>query len=982
MLPLLLVLLAHDTTGYWQQSVRYRITAHLDEATGVLTGEARITYINRSPDTLQDFYVHQHLNAFRPASRWAMADSAEGRDRYQHMRDPDYAFERITRADVMGAPGRPDYPYAPDSTIAHWALPRPLAPGDSLTADIVWQARLSTLPRRQGRQGRRFDFAEWYPEVVVYDRYGWEDHPLYPAGEFYGEFATFDVTLDLPADQVIGATGVPICGDPGWEAARANPEEPVDYQRTFYADAPPAECPPADPGGKTVRFYAEQVHDFAFSLNPQYIYELGRYGTVAVHVLYQPGDGPTWGHGVVVARTVAVLAWLDTLFGHDEWPQLSSVHRIEGGGSQFPMTEMIGSPSLGLIAHETGHQYLMGQLANNEWREGWMDEGFTSFQEGWFLEHHGAPPTYDRLEPEVLWLDLHGWSEPVSTVSERFRDFDTYNVMIYAKAQLFFEELRYVVGDEVLHRILRTYFARWKLKHVDEDAFREVCEEVSRQDLKWLFAEWLHATPLFDYRLQAVERHRLPDGRWRTRVTIERLGDGWMPVEIGDRDTIYAVATGQPAREEVEFTSARRPGRLTLDPRERTHDWNLLDSHEGRPLVGRAMWEVRVDDPTRETATRDRLVTGWMPVVWSNDFGGVTLGVRERSNYFASYDQTMVLATVATAGTAANRVGGYVRIRDPILGSTPSPRVETTIAAWNLEGRAGAAIDWDHSLRQHLGFGPDPHVGFKIMWMATTDMAYLDPRLWDDAGTIEAGPWAATTIVRGPESDPTVVRLNAAGTLGGVYQNPGTGLTTPTRYDVADYLRLTGAASVRAPLWAGTELGVRVFAGAYVGNTVPIEQRRIMVAGANPYDVFPDPLLESAGALLVRPGLYYQAPGDGNLRAFRPDLGGRWAVTANGELTHTVLRRSAGVVRTVAVEVFGDIGLVDSLAVAAVEATSGSATLEDVGVGVVSAQRFRDLSWTMRVELPLEMNLWALAADSAPNSRWALRWLVSLSPSF
>src|SRR6266571_4564366 len=123
-------------SAYWQQRVAYEIIASLDEASGMLSGNVRISYVNQSPDTLRDFYVHQYLNAFRPGSRWAAADSAEGRVRFQHMKDPDYAFERITAALVMGEPRAPDYPYAPDSTIAHWRLLRALAPGDSCVVDV------------------------------------------------------------------------------------------------------------------------------------------------------------------------------------------------------------------------------------------------------------------------------------------------------------------------------------------------------------------------------------------------------------------------------------------------------------------------------------------------------------------------------------------------------------------------------------------------------------------------------------------------------------------------------------------------------------------------------------------------------------------------------------------------------------------------------------------------------------------------------
>src|SRR3989454_6017926 len=138
---------------YWQQQVAYVISAALDEPSGVLTGHVRIGYVNRSPDTLHDCFVHQYLNAFRPGSRWAAADLAEGRVRFQHLADPDYAFERITRATVMGRAIAPDYPYAPDSTVAHWTLPRPLAPGDSMMVEIEWRGRRSPPPRRPGGGG-------------------------------------------------------------------------------------------------------------------------------------------------------------------------------------------------------------------------------------------------------------------------------------------------------------------------------------------------------------------------------------------------------------------------------------------------------------------------------------------------------------------------------------------------------------------------------------------------------------------------------------------------------------------------------------------------------------------------------------------------------------------------------------------------------------------------------------------------------------
>ena len=954
---------AVDST-YWQQRVAYEIVASLDEPSGVLSGNVRISYVNHSPDTLRDFYVHQYLNAFRPGSRWAAADSAEHRVRFQHMRDPDYAFERITQ----GSLGKPDYPYAPDSTIAHWRLPRALAPGDSMQVTIAWQARPSTLPRRQGRRGRRFDFAQWYPKVVVYDRYGWEDHPLYPGGEFYGEFASYDVSLDLAADQVIGATGVPVEGDPGWEKAAVG-GGPVDYQRDYYHAPRTAHTCTAAQGRKCVRFFADSVHHFAFSLNPDYRYEQGRYKDVAVHVLYQPGDSATWGKGIAVRNTVFALGWLDSLYGKFAWPQITNVHRIEGGGTEFPMMIMDGSAGLGLIVHELGHNYTMGILANNEWREGYLDEGFTSFQTDWFFEAHGQPSQYGEAEAYILGWDLDRWSEPVSMVSERYRDFETYNTMIYEKGALFYEQLRYVVGDDAMREILRTYYARWRLKHVDEAAFRTVAEEVSHQDLKWLFGQWLHGTPLIDYKLKTVKRRQLADGRWLTAVTIDRLGDGWMPVEIGDKDTIYARSTGQPERERVEFVSAKKPGRLILDPRLRAHDWNALNNREKRGFFGnRALNTTRIDNPTKNPVRRDGTVTGLLPLLWYNDYGGVTGAVRARSNYLGRFDKNLAVASYGFDPDATRRYGWYFKSGNPV--SHAMPRTEASLATWSVEGRTGIALHADRSLRQHLTFSPDTHVGVDAIWMAVSDLGYVDRRLWDDAGTIEGGPWVSVT-----SGDRNRLWRARASVRGGVlYRNPGPGVQSATHYDVEGFARATAEVSVRTPLF-----GVRLFGGTYLAQTPPPLQRRIMLSGADPYETFSNPLLRSRGALFVRPDFHYQSPGDANLRGFNPNLGGRWALAANIEGT-----KNLGLPLGATAEAFLDAGIVDRRIVPPSPSTQAFTTLYDGGVGLVLHPHINDLAWTMRFELPLVVNRWTYAADgnARTDGRLHFRWQVSLEPSF
>ena len=571
MLHLLLLAASLQTapdTAYFQQGVAYRIEARLDERAQQLDGRLQLHYRNESKRQLDTLWFHLHLNAFRPGSRWAERDQQQSRERFQNLRDPDYAYERVTRIDAAGRRVVPSFPIAPDSTVMAVPLPRPLGPGDTITLAMDWQARTSTTPRRQGRRGRHWDFAQWYPRIAVFDRDGWQVQPLLPQGEFYGEFADYDVTLDLAADQVVGATGVPVEGDPGWERAAAVPGTRPMYQREAYTPRPAARLGllPASPGNgrKHVRWRAVDVHHFAWTTSPDYRYEGGARDEVAIHVLYQPGD-TTWDEGVAVSRTADMLAWYDTIFGKFAWPQITNVHRIEGGGTEFPMMMMNGSAGAGLIMHEGGHNYAHGILANNEWREGWLDEGFVSFLTSWSAEARGQRGGWERSLQSIRQLEQAGQAQPVDLPGAEYRNERVYSAMTYTKAELVFRMLRDVMGETDLRAALRRYYQVNRLHHVREEDLLAALEEFHPEGLDWFFHQWLHTTATLDFSLGEIAARQRADGRWDVAIEVKRQGDAWMPVTVQVGSGRYRL-TSMDARQWLPLVLPERPAEVVIDP--------------------------------------------------------------------------------------------------------------------------------------------------------------------------------------------------------------------------------------------------------------------------------------------------------------------------------------------------------------------------------------------------------------------------------
>jgi hypothetical protein len=1004
-----------DTIGYWQQNVHYQIVATLDEAQTKLRADGVLTYTNNSPDTLREMYFHQYLNAFRPESKWSEVDEHENRVRFQNLTEPNYGYERFTQAPVVnGVPVIVDYPGSPDSTVVHLRLPTPLAPHDSVRIRFVWDARPSTVTRRQGRRGRTWDFAQWFPKVAVYDRGKWEPNAFIPAGELYGEYGTYDVTMVVRDDQIIASTGVPVSGDPGW--SRVSRTGAPRLAQNAYGELPPVDAV-VPSGYRSVRFVANNVHHFAWSASPDYRYEGGVYvrevpahthfptwDTVSVNVLYKPGDDTTWGGGRAVERTMFALKWLESIWGPYAYPQVTNVHRLDPGGTEFPMMIMDGSASQGLILHELGHIFTYGILGNNEWRSGWLDEGLTDYQTYWAQkltpqERIGLVPEPPRL-PEGYrvdavtipksdttylpeWrLEVLGRAQPLATTSADFSEFGIYNEMFYDRARLMYGQLRDVMGDSLFLQFFHDYYDRWALKHVDERAMRAAAARAYGRDLGWFFDQWVHGTGLMDYSLTAYNVST--DGStWHTTARVLRRGELRHPMPVGVlTKSGWTIARADPTHDnqDVLITTNEAPIRVELDPYHLTWDWDWRNNHLSTFLITVREPRITYNWPYLDQSDRSHTIVALAPAGWYTGPQGVVLGVRAKTNYLSmvdDHDGGIAIATKAPRGpgghqpSVVTRAQLWARAKNLYLPGVDRPLMGLGGAFNYLDGLLKVDLfkNWDLS---PFIFAPGPAISAKVYGTveAPTDSILL-PEQWSNAALLEAGASGSYRTTMTADSEYAIFR----GSLGaGAATRSGVSRTTNDLAYGGVYMRAEASVGVVRSL-AGTasQLRVRLYGGA--AQNAP-NQRMVYASTQDPFETFTNDLFRPRDALLKQDGINYLPLGGAGLRGYRIDtpLDGVGAV--NGELVQRLgTAHGKWGSATFLFSVFGDAGLVSSKALE----LSGT-PLTDAGAGLIARGRLYDRDVHIRLDAPVLVNYTGLAGGGGlgGNGSFAPRWVITV----
>ena len=707
--------------GYWQQDIYVNLEASLDDSLNTIDGKENLVYYNNSPDTLHELYFHLYQNAFQPGSY--LDDQYKDNKVITNFGH----YEKQGLGTTVSSCIEDGNAVAPeiDNTMMRIKLKKPLVPNASVNVQLVFRTYFDNgSMRRRMKMFKhdgvtQYDGVHWYPRVSVYDRkFGWTtDQHL--NREFYGDFGTFDVSLSLPSQYILEATGTLLNEN---EVMPKDLREKLDIKNFAKQKNGITEIIKKDGSRKTWKYHAEDVHDFAWTCDPSY--RIGEVDWNGVRCIALAQESAAWGWQHTAAHVAKVIETYSKDFGMYAWPKIVVADARDG--MEYPMLTLCGGTEPGsknVINHEVGHEWFFGMLGNNETYRAMLDEGFTQFLTVWSFDRmdNGYPPHSPKADPfnlkparegasyyGYLRSAIQGDNTTLNTHSDQFNGAigqgGGYG-LVYHKTSTMLFNLQYVLGDSLFLRAMSHYFNQWKICHPYVEDFRNSIISYTHVDLNWFFDQWIETSKVIDYEVKKVKRGDAP-GEYN--VTFKRKGRMQMPIDFtvynkeGQKFSYYipntdfqkhTSATTLPKwqgwdniREEYTAT-VKINGKLknvVIDTSYRLADINLLNNSLKCPEKWHfANQQVIIPD-------RRYYLINWRPDAWFNSVDGVKIGLHLDGNYFAlkdQFDMTMWYNTSLGKDTRFDNKNGFEKYFNFNLNYKNSLTSIDKDMSWNFNGR-------------------------------------------------------------------------------------------------------------------------------------------------------------------------------------------------------------------------------------------------------------------------------------------------------
>lgn len=544
------------TQTYFQQKVDYTIEVKLNDKDHILSAYEEFVYQNNSTQTLDFIYVHLWPNAYKN-NETALANQLYGMGD-MNLQFADYEDQGfIDSLDFKVDGKKVTWEYDPEHIdICKITLNQPLKPGEKMTVSTPFKVKIpSGSISRLGHVGESYQITQWYPKPAVFDVDGWHQMPYLTQGEFYSEYGTFDVSITLPKNYVVGATG-----DLQTESELAFLDEKVaetkgHYEKDDFDES--AEFPDSDSEMKTIRYTQKDVHDFAWFADKRYgvlkgEVELPNSGRkVTSWAMFVPDSYDVWEDAIEYLNDATY--YYSKWNGEYPYNQVTAVDGTisAGGGMEYPNVTVIGRSGSKeelevVIVHEVGHNWFYGLLGSNERDHAWMDEGLNTLNEIRYMQtkypDNARLTEMAGLAAAVLHLedlnhhdmsDLtfslaagYGLDQPIELHSDDYTSLN-YGAIVYAKTGLVFTYLKDYLGDDLFDKAMQAYYDQWHYKHPQPEDLRKVLEKETGKDLGWLFEDLIQTTKQIDFKISGVKTTEVG-----TTVKVKNIGQVNSPVRV------------------------------------------------------------------------------------------------------------------------------------------------------------------------------------------------------------------------------------------------------------------------------------------------------------------------------------------------------------------------------------------------------------------------------------------------------------------
>ncbi|SDG62355.1 M1 family metallopeptidase [Psychroflexus sediminis] len=543
---------------YYQNTADYEMDIILDDENTMLYGKETITYTNNSPNKLDYLWVMLDQNVRAKDSPSKERNSSEfapvtpaGSFVSSYM-EP--AFDGGFNIKKVHQDGEP-LPYTINYTMMRVDLEEPLMPGEAFEFSIEWDYLINNHTVNGGRSGyeyfeeddnRAYVMAQFFPRMAVYnDKEGWQNYQFWGSGEWSLPFGDYKVTITVPEDHILDATGKLQNRDEvfskvmmeRYERAKETYDEPVIIVTEEEAIANEKRNATKT---KTWEFEAEMVRDFGFATSRKFIWDMmavkvGDKDVMAVS-LYPKEGNPLWEDWSTRAVASTLKTYSDYTFQYP-YHKAISVH-AKSQGMEYPMicwnygrpneegfvSDRVKFGMMSVIIHEVGHNFFPMIVNSDERQWGWMDEGLNTFMQ--YLAEQEFADTYPEVlqgndqvyekypsrrgEPSKIVNYMKGNQEYISPIMTNPEQVYQLGNNAYGKPATALNILREtVMGHDLFDYSFKTFAQRWKFKHPTPEDFFRTMEDASAVELDWYWRGWFYTTDYVDIGVEDVKTYFL-----------------------------------------------------------------------------------------------------------------------------------------------------------------------------------------------------------------------------------------------------------------------------------------------------------------------------------------------------------------------------------------------------------------------------------------------------------------------------------------